>query len=107
MIGYWTAAMAAFFILWYGVKDRNSTMSGTGLMSTYRQQDVAFAKGEAALWALADWLRPFAGLPGPVAPVPAVRLNGLFRHVPLHRSPWRNVRQDSRRGPPSAVVLPC
>lgn len=68
---------------------------------------LLLAKGEAALWALADWLRPFAGLPGPVAPVPAVRLNGLFRHVPLYRSPWRNVRQDSRRGPPSAVVLPC
>ncbi|MDQ0661617.1 hypothetical protein QFZ35_000115 [Arthrobacter ulcerisalmonis] len=67
---------------------------------------LLLAKGEAALWALAAWLRPFAGLPRPVVPVAAVRLDGLFRHVPLRRSPWRNLRQDSRRGPPSAVVLP-
>jgi hypothetical protein len=67
---------------------------------------LLLAKGEAALWALAGWLRPFAGLSRPVAPAPAVPLKGMFRHVPLARSPWRNLRQDSRRGPPSAVVLP-
>jgi len=38
--------MAAFFILWDGDKDRESAMPVTGLMSTYRQQDVAFTKGE-------------------------------------------------------------
>ncbi|MDQ0117176.1 hypothetical protein AB0280_14455 [Pseudarthrobacter sp902506025] len=65
---------------------------------------LLLAKGETALWALAGWLRPFAGLPRPLAPLPAVRLDGLFRHAPLRRSPWRNLRQDSRRGPPSAVV---
>lgn len=67
---------------------------------------LLLAKGEAALWALAAWLRPFAGLPRAVAPLPAVRLDGLFWHTPVCRSPWRNLRQDSRRGPPSAVVLP-
>jgi len=67
---------------------------------------LLLAKGETALWALAGWLRPFAGLPRPVAPLPAVRLDGLFKHAPLRRAPWRNLRQDSRRGPPSAVVLP-
>ena len=66
---------------------------------------LLLAKGETALWALAGWLRPFAGLPRQAAPVPAVRLDGLFTHSPLRRSPWRNLRQDSRRGPPSAVVL--
>ncbi|MDQ0770662.1 hypothetical protein QF031_003411 [Pseudarthrobacter defluvii] len=65
---------------------------------------LLLAKGETALWTLAGWLRPFAGLPRPLAPIPAVRLDGQFTHSPLRRSPWRNLRQDSRRGPPSVVV---
>jgi hypothetical protein len=65
---------------------------------------LLLAKGEAALWALAGWLRPLAGLPRPVAPVPAPRFPGPFGPLPLPRQPWRNLRQDSRRGPPSAVV---
>ncbi|GGH98248.1 hypothetical protein ACFFGR_00820 [Arthrobacter liuii] len=67
---------------------------------------LLLAKGEAAVWALAGWLRPFTGLPRPVGPTPAIRLDGLFRDTPSRRSPWRNLRPDSRRGPPSAVVLP-
>ena len=62
------------------------------------------ARGESALWALAGWLRPLAGLPRPVAPVPAPRFSGPFGPLLLPRQPWRNLRQDSRRGPPSAVV---
>lgn len=68
---------------------------------------LLLAKGEAALWALAGWLRPLAGLPravvfhttpsAPVATLPALPA----------RQPWRNLRWDSRRGPPSAVVLPA
>lgn len=65
---------------------------------------LLLARGEAALWALAGWLRPLAGLPRPVAPVPAPRFPGPFGPLPLPRQPWRNLRQDSRRGPPSAVV---
>jgi len=66
---------------------------------------LLLAKGESALWALAAWLRPLVRLPEAVTPdagtpravpgPPAVR--------PLR--PWRNLRQHSRRGPPSAVVL--
>lgn len=66
---------------------------------------LLLAKGEAALWALAGWLRPLTGLPAPLdfniaGPVPAALPPAA---APLR--PWRNLRQDSRRGPPSAVVL--
>jgi hypothetical protein len=66
---------------------------------------LLLAKGEAALWALAAWLRPLAGLPRAVAPdsVPPVFVS--FPTTAAPRRPWRNLRQDSRRGPPSAVVL--
>ena len=67
---------------------------------------LLLAKGEAALWALAAWLRPLVALPRPVtadadAPVPAA-----FPPAAVARPPWRNLRWDSRRGPPAAVVLP-
>ena len=66
---------------------------------------LLLAKGEAALWALAAWLRPLVRLPE------AVTLDaGARRAVPgppavLPPRPWRNLRQHRRRGPPSAVVL--
>lgn len=67
---------------------------------------LLLAKGEDALWALAAWLRPLVRLPEAVTPdagaapaVPGPPPVSPFR-------PWRNLRQDSRRGPPSAVVLP-
>lgn len=66
---------------------------------------LLLAKGEEALWALAAWLRPLVQLPQALAPdagtapaVPGPPPVSPFR-------PWRNLRQDSRRGPPSAVVL--
>jgi hypothetical protein len=66
---------------------------------------LLFAKGEDALWALAAWLRPLVALPRPAAfdggTAPLVSFAPFA--VPLR--PWRNLRQDSRRGPPSAVVL--
>ncbi len=66
---------------------------------------LLLAKGEAALWALAAWLRPLVRLPEAVSPdagtPPAVP--GPPAVLPLR--PWRNLRQHSRRGPPSAVVL--
>lgn len=63
------------------------------------------ARGEAALWLLAAWLRPLVQLPSPVmldggtapAAVPPRR-----DFTPL---PRRNLRQDCRRGPPAVVVL--
>lgn len=66
---------------------------------------VLLAKGEAALWALAAWLRPLAGLPRAVAPDAVLPAFVSFPTAAAPRPPWRNLRQDSRRGPPSAVVL--
>jgi hypothetical protein len=66
---------------------------------------LLLARGEDALWALAAWLRPLVRLPEATAPDaggPAVP--GPPQVSPC--SPWRNLRQDSLRGPPSAVVLP-
>jgi hypothetical protein len=67
---------------------------------------LLLAKGEAALWALAAWLRPLAALPQAVAPDDGPPALAAFRTFAALLRPWRNLRQDSRRGPPSAVVLP-
>ena len=65
---------------------------------------VLLARGEAALWALAAWLRPLLRLPAPVTPdavaVPSAA-GWPAESAPL---PWRNLRRDCRRGPPAAVV---
>lgn len=67
---------------------------------------LLLAKGEDALWALAGWLRPLVRLPEALTPdagaAPAVPGPPPVSPCP----PWRNLRPDSRRGPPSAVVLP-
>ncbi|KQN88996.1 hypothetical protein [Arthrobacter sp. Leaf69] len=66
---------------------------------------LLLARGEAALWALAAWLRPLLRLPVPAAPVavaaPAAVIGWPADSVPL---PWRNLRRDCRRGPPAVVV---
>ncbi len=67
---------------------------------------LLLAKGEDALWALAAWLRPLVRLPEPATP-DAVASPAVPGPPPVSPfPPWRNLRQDSRRGPPSAVVLP-
>ncbi|WP_411375507.1 hypothetical protein ACLH0K_03675 [Arthrobacter sp. MPF02] len=63
------------------------------------------AKGEDALWALAAWLRPLTGLPRATTPDAVPPVSAIFPPAAPPRSPWRNLRQDSRRGPPSAVAL--
>lgn len=65
---------------------------------------VLLAKGESALWQLAEWLRPLVQLPAPAVPRPAA--------VPVVTAPphaavpllWRNLRRDCRRGPPAVGV---
>jgi hypothetical protein len=66
---------------------------------------LLLAKGEAALWALAGWLRPLVRLPEAVTPDAGTprAVPGPPAVIPLR--PWRNLRQHSRRGPPSAVVI--
>ena len=66
---------------------------------------LLLAKGEAALWALAAWLRPLVALPQPVACDDGTPPVAAFPPAAVPLRPWRNLRQDSRRGPPSAVVL--
>lgn len=67
---------------------------------------VVLAKGEDALWQLAAWLRPLVALPTllfrPDAGASPVAVGAADVFIPR---PWRNLRQDSRRGPPAAVVL--
>ncbi|WOH19410.1 hypothetical protein IRJ34_03540 [Paenarthrobacter sp. GOM3] len=67
---------------------------------------VLLAKGEDALWQLASWLRPLLALPTlvfrPDAGASPIAVGALNVFIPR---PWRNLRQDSRRGPPAVVVL--
>ncbi|WP_163166441.1 hypothetical protein [Arthrobacter sp. Alg241-R88] len=65
---------------------------------------VLLAKGETALWALAAWLRPLSALPHAVASDAVPPPLAAFPTAAAPLRPWRNLRQDSRRGPPSAVV---
>ena len=68
---------------------------------------VVLAKGEDAMWQLAAWLRPLLTLPTlvfrPDAGASPVAVGAPDVFIPR---PWRNLRQDSRRGPPAVVVLP-
>ena len=66
---------------------------------------LMLAKGEAALWSLAAWLRPLVRLPRAAMPdvVAAPAATGWPEDsAPL---PRRNLRADCLRGPPAAVVL--
>lgn len=59
-------------------------------------------KGEVALWLLLAWLRPLVQLPRPAGIVP-VRQRPMAAGLPHVPAPWRNLRQDSLRGPPVAA----
>jgi hypothetical protein len=66
---------------------------------------LILAKGEDALWQLAAWLRPLIALPTllfrPDAGAAPLAVGAPEVFTPR---PWRNLRQDSRRGPPAVVV---
>jgi hypothetical protein len=66
---------------------------------------LLLAKGEQALWQLEAWLRPLLRLIRlvfrPDAGSAAVAFSAPAVFIPR---PWRNLRQDSRRGPPAVVV---
>nr|WP_310793536.1 hypothetical protein [Pseudarthrobacter phenanthrenivorans] len=109
--GGWPAAPAPVLDHLYGADPLYGSGTESGLMMlaahVLATAGSAFllAKGEDALWALAAWLRPLVELPRPAVfdDGPAPSLPATPAAVPLR--PWRNLRQDSRRGPPSAVVL--
>ena len=66
---------------------------------------LLLAKGEAALWSLAAWLRPLIQLPE--AAMPDVVAAPADAGWPSGSAPltWRNLRADCPRGPPAVVVL--
>ncbi|PYI69740.1 hypothetical protein CVV68_01115 [Arthrobacter livingstonensis] len=61
---------------------------------------VLLAQGENALWTLANWLRPLWRGAAVVPPLPAQQASPATAPAPLARLPWRNLRPDTRRGPP-------
>lgn len=69
---------------------------------------IVLAKGEQALWQLAAWLRPLVQLPTRPRIRPDAGIGPVLFGAPsvFTPRPWRNLRQDSRRGPPAVVVLP-
>ena len=85
------------------------TASGPLMLAAHTLATLAcallLARGEAALWALAAWLRPLAALPcaAVIDAVPPASVS--FPTAAAPPRPWRNLRQDSRRGPPPAIVL--
>jgi len=67
---------------------------------------LLFAKGEQALWQLASWLRPLWRVLAPLfTPDAGTRPAAAGAPSAFIPRPWRNLRQDSRRGPPAVVVL--
>lgn len=63
------------------------------------------AYGENALWSLASWLRPLYRCAAVVLILPTSQAQPAILPRPLPRLPWRNLRPDTRRGPPSTAAL--
>jgi len=66
---------------------------------------LLLAHGENALWALANWLRPLYRSPAAVLRLPARQARPAVPPLPLPSLPWRNVRPDTRRGPPLSTAV--
>ena len=63
---------------------------------------LMLARGEAALWALAAWLRPFVELPEPSGLSPGLRTTVTGGKTISQR--WRGLGQPPMRGPPSRTA---
>lgn len=63
------------------------------------------AYGESALWSLARWLRPLYRCAAVVLVLPAIASSTGVIPRPLPRLPWRNLRPDTRRGPPYRTAV--
>jgi hypothetical protein len=66
---------------------------------------VVLARGEHALWSLASWLRPLFVRAAPMPVIPARPSRPALAPVLLPALPWRNLRFDSRRGPPHTALF--
>ncbi len=62
---------------------------------------LLLAHGENVLWALATWLRPLCRRATAIRPLPARQACPKVLPAPLPHLPWRNLRPDTRRGPPN------
>lgn len=94
--------------------DSLATLSHTGAISGWMMvahivatlaAAALLAHGESALWSLAHWLRPLFRCAAVVLIVP-VKSTGIgVIPRPLPRLPWRNLRPDTRRGPPFRTAI--
>lgn len=66
---------------------------------------LLLAHGENALWTLASWLKPLYRSPAAVLIQPAQQARPAVQPLPLSRLPWRNIRPDTRRGPPLLTAV--
>ncbi|MDN4643873.1 hypothetical protein [Arthrobacter sp. PsM3] len=82
--------------------DLDPPMLGAHILATLVTA-VLLARGEAALWALAAWLQPFAGIATVPILVTSQTVLPVPRHAPARR--WRFLRRHPLRGPPAAVLL--
>lgn len=80
---------------WMLVAHVVSTLAAAGVL----------AYGESALWALARWLRPLYRCAAVVLVPPARAARAGVIPRPLPRLPWRNLRPDTRRGPPFRTAV--
>ncbi len=81
----------------------HSAMSGTmtaAHLTASVLTAVLLAYGEHALWALANWLRPLYRRAAVVHVFASPNPGAAIAPRPLPRLPWRNLRPDTRRGPP-------
>lgn len=80
--------------LWMWAAHIAATLAAAGLL----------AYGENALWSLANWLRPLYQRAAAVLVIPAQSTRPTVVPRPLPRQPWRNLRPNTRRGPPLSVA---
>lgn len=83
--------------------DLDPPMLGAHMLATLVTA-VVLARGETALWALAAWLRPLAGVPAVPMLVTSPTIPPAVPHRSLARR-WRALRRHPLRGPPAADRL--
>lgn len=81
--------------LWMWAAHIAATLAAAGLL----------AYGENALWSLANWLRPLYQRAAAVLVIPAQSTRPTVVPRPLPRQPWRNLRPNTRRGPPLSAAV--